>query len=62
MDLIIIFDEIFLNFLEGVVYMGFWRKSKVAVKQLISAKYTEKELQDFKTEADLLMYVNLNFL
>ena len=49
------FFGIFVEISLGVVYMGTWRKSPVAVKQLISAKYSEKELQDFQTEADLLM-------
>jgi predicted Ser/Thr protein kinase len=38
----------------GVVYKGVWRESDVAIKQLASKKYSEKELTDFEVEAEVL--------
>lgn len=37
----------------GKVFKGEWRSQQVAVKQLIGKEFTDKQLQDFRTEAQL---------
>jgi len=39
----------------GVVYKAKWRSTPVAVKQLKSTQFSDKELEDFRSECDLMM-------
>ncbi len=42
----------------GTVHLAKWRNSKVVVKKLFHRrKMTNQELDDFRTEADILMYL-----
>ncbi len=40
----------------GVVYRGKWRFQDVAVKLLLNQKMTEKEMEEFRKEIELMMY------
>ncbi len=40
----------------GIVYRGKWRFQDVAVKLLLNQKLTDKELEDFRKETELMMY------